>query len=634
MKLEKFKENNRKKKGIIIFTIACVILIAGVFLYKTFAIFQTNLNEDMIEGEVQDIGDLEFAFYIDDGKEDKISKTAPGKNEGYSLDTSSSYCKDMATGKQTGNINWNQERWSAEVKDITATKTKCYLHFSKIYEEGTLNGAIPDLMNGRLIPVVISETEGPNYYVGDKGGKVTKADITSTTSPWYQYSEKKWANAVILKDGVADNYQPGDEIPESEIESYFVWIPRYKYKLKTTESELNNYKTISKTVTSADSVSKFYETAPNQAPNNPYEITFETKDKGEESGTTKDSFHTHPAFIAFDCNGFWVGKFETGYNQNNDSSVMPLTSTSWNTAGAQKNVTDASKVIIKPNVYSWRSIQVANAFYTAYNYKRELESHMMKNTEWGAVAYLTQSKYGRCESDNGSCEEVRINNSENYITGMSAKSAPTCGYTESKEQCNYYESLNALYMDGGTINNYYNKASRESSTTGNYSGVYDMSGGAWEYVMGVMQAGEKEVTPASGRSKTYNSGFTGKYSCYNCDSQIEIENKEGQSWPSSKYYDKYDYKTTNQEWGRGILGDATKEFGPFNSVSYKKTDGTGPVRYVSSYNADVAYFVDSSNPWFIRGAAYSDGTGAGVGAFSYFYGHAYGTTSFRVVLTP
>ena len=36
-----------------------------------------------------------------------------------------------------------------------------------------------------------------------------------------------------------------------------------------------------------------------------------------------------------------------------------------------------------------------------------INTHMMKNIEWGVVAYLTQSKYGRCE--NNECTEVTIN---------------------------------------------------------------------------------------------------------------------------------------------------------------------------------------------------------------------------------
>ena len=48
-----------------------------------------------------------------------------------------------------------------------------------------------------------------------------------------------------------------------------------------------------------------------------------------------------------------------------------------------------------------------------------------------------------------------------------------------------------------------------ASTTGNIYGVYDMSGGSWEYVMGVIKDNSSN-NPMSGNSDTYNSGFTGK----------------------------------------------------------------------------------------------------------------------------
>ena len=53
---------------------------------------------------------------------------------------------------------------------------------------------------------------------------------------WYKYEEKKWANAVILKSGVT--YEIGEVIPEKDIESYFVWVPKYKYKLLLSLSRL------------------------------------------------------------------------------------------------------------------------------------------------------------------------------------------------------------------------------------------------------------------------------------------------------------------------------------------------------------------------------------------------------------
>ena len=121
---------------------------------------------------------------------------------------------------------------------------------------------------------------------------------------------------------------------------------------------------------------------------------------------------------------------------------------------------DSSKVISKPNVYSWREIQVANAFYTSYDYKRDLDSHMMKNTEWGAVAYLQHSAYGSATS-------VRINNNSDYITGYQANEEPTCGYTGTNEECNQY-------CNDGSCNTAYPN-SILTSTTGNISGIYDTS---------------------------------------------------------------------------------------------------------------------------------------------------------------
>ena len=62
MKLEKFTEKDNKRIGIIVFTIVCILLVSGVILYRTFAIFEVKTNQNVINGQVQDIGDLEFAF--------------------------------------------------------------------------------------------------------------------------------------------------------------------------------------------------------------------------------------------------------------------------------------------------------------------------------------------------------------------------------------------------------------------------------------------------------------------------------------------------------------------------------------------------------------------------------------------
>ena len=93
MKLEKFKEKNPKKTGIIIFTVACILLVAGVFFYTSFASFEVKEDFNIINGTVGDLGDLYFVFYVDG----VISKNMPQKGEGYTLDTEKSTCNNGAS---------------------------------------------------------------------------------------------------------------------------------------------------------------------------------------------------------------------------------------------------------------------------------------------------------------------------------------------------------------------------------------------------------------------------------------------------------------------------------------------------------------------------------------------------------
>ena len=149
MKLKKFKETNNKRIGIIAFTIVCIMLVAGAVFYRTFAIFEVKTNQNVINGTVQGMGDIEFAFYQNDGGSDgdKIVKEAPKKEEGYILNTEKSKCIDLTTGEQSSNISWDNEKWEANLKNIKTTKTKCYLHFDKLYIDSTLKGD-----NGRTYP--------------------------------------------------------------------------------------------------------------------------------------------------------------------------------------------------------------------------------------------------------------------------------------------------------------------------------------------------------------------------------------------------------------------------------------------------------------------------------------------------
>ena len=126
-----------------------------------------------------------------------------------------------------------------------------------------------------------------------------------------------------------------------------------------------------------------------------------------------------------------------------------------------------------------------------------------------------------------------------------------------------------------------------------------MSGGAWEYVMGV-----------SGNLTSGNAGIT--------DTNIDY-----------KYYDVYGASSSATDYKHRILGDGTVEFGPFQD--FKDPDNNN--RYKSSWYYDCANFVNSAYPWFYRGGNWADGVTSGIFAFGlddWWGSHA--GVSFRLVL--
>lgn len=404
------------------------------------------------------------------------------------------------------------------------------------YRDTILNGADPILKTG-MIPVII-----------EANGTVKKADVTKK---WYDYDTKTWANAVTVSSDNRSMYQtakPGTVIAESDILTYFVWIPRYKYKLWYVEATDGSTSLDTTKVHSID-------------------IVFESKNTVKSTGNTNGTYLTHPAFTfgEEELNGIWVGKFETGY-----SGATSLTQ-------AQVGTADSNKVVIKPNVYSWRSMNVSNMFATSLNMtadnnvfgiSKDSDTHMMKNTEWGAVTYLSYSKYGKDS-------EVYLNNNKNYLTG--------CGATLSTDASN----TSCLNKYGSKTDNIYNQ-----TTTGNISGIFDMNGCAWEYVMG------------------YNTKATTKYG---------TSGFTDTTFPTGKYMDFYE-STQATEYSKRILGDATGEMGPFfeNNGSW--------------YN-DYAYFLTGEYPWFKRGGYSESGPSVGITGFYYTAGASYTNISFRVAIS-
>ena len=433
-----------------------------------------------------------------------------------------------------------------------------------IYTEVNLDksGAnTPDLVDG-LIPVV--------YY----NNKWVKADESnsSSTYQWYDYDNKKWANAVLVTSTNRSTYQnasAGTSITESDILAYYVWIPRYKYKVWNinkvigTDSYSARTKGIDivfeKSRESTGTINCTYSyAAPSSSANSPNETC---------TGSNGD-YYTHPAFIFGSDNirGFWMGKFEISSSNSSASN------------GGGKTSSLTLKIL--PNVTSWRyntisnfntvvqNMQVSSNIYGLSTSRANTDSHMITNMEWGAVAYLTNSKYGRCT--NGSCTEVTTNNCTSYTTGIGADSVSEGG---SSSTCT--PATNKYNGSKGVL----------ASTTENITGVYDMNGGANKYVMG-------NTSSANGSYTFYPSGSGFSSSWYTSS--------------TAKYVTTYAYDSSNLSnqtaYNRGKLGDATSEV-------VLSTGGTG------GWYGDYTYFSYFNYAWFPRGGMAGYDSRSGIFSF-------------------
>ena len=437
------------------------------------------------------------------------------------------------------------------------------------------SGANNPVLASNMIPVYYDETE--------EVWKKADANNKNSSYQWYSYEsngDKKgmWANAVTVTSTNRTTYlnaAPGTVIPMTDINTMWVWIPRFN---AVTPSNYNG-----------------------GTKDNPgaIDVTFTKVNE-----TAIDAF----TFGNKELSGFWYGKFEVSH------STLASSTTANNLGCTTTTCSNANGIIIKPNVSSLRRNSVSNFFFASRSMEQtgnsfgfvssEVDTHMSKNNEWGAVAYLTQSIYGRC-SNSTTCSEVYINNSSGYYTGRSGGnvggSTPINGtYTDqtSKTQYNTYGFYTyddyLLNYNTNTKGNKVQGKGTGASTTGTIYGIYDMSGGANEYVMGVLA--DTSGNPRSGYVSSNNSGFTGMLS--------DGTTYTGIAFPDSKYYNLYT--------GTSYTGHALTE--------------------TKNWYSDVANFFNTSYPWLLRDGSYNYRT-AGVFSFGSDNGNSYGDYSSHLVIS-
>ena len=620
------------KKELIIITVL-TFLIALTGLFATYAIDTSLSYNDTTEYDMSLSFDLSAStnkqVTIQAGKTKFFDIDVKNSNNGtiqygiaYSMVTPSSLPSGVTIAKSwksanptTGLIETNTTLpVTIAVENTTSTDITISLSIINGYEKGG------DLIvpSGKILITGIHEVKVPRAKIDNSGAnypeltdslipvvynestsKWVKADTASSTSTygWYDYDQKKWANAVLVTENNRSTYQSasvGTTIADTDILAFYVWIPRYKYKVwninKVIGTDSYNAQTTGIDIVFEDGTAStgtisctYSYAAPSSSAGSPNETC---------TGSNGD-YYTHPAFTFADnkLRGFWMGKFEL-------SSSNPATGTSY---GGGKTTSLTPRIL--PNVTSWRNNTLSNYWKVIYDMQKEsniyglttlrtnIDSHMITNMEWGAVAYLTNSKYGRCT--NGSCTEVSINGAWDNSDGGSNYYT----YYTTKTGCGPISSGSTSY--GTTCNAYNTTLGQMASTTGNITGVYDMSGGAIEYAMGNMSS-------SNGTTYTYYASSAGTNFTYSTD--------------TAKYLIPYAYGTTNNNqtaFNRGRLGDATSEV--VTTANY------------GWYN-DYAFFPNSSSSWFHRGGDFSNSRRAGPFHFDRDAGAGYNRSSGRAAL--
>ena len=490
--------------------------------------------------------------------------------------------------KEAAQKTKNAKESEMQEMDDLATQLAALSNTRSVFEGGNWNSTL-----GICTPKLGNNMVGVYWSDGSKNSNGTyKASLTSTAkeitsdqegfswNDWYSYvagdnstdsKNSKWANAKSTVDG-----------------SYFVWIPRYEYKL--TGKEIGG--------TGTDKAGT---------------ITIKFIDKTVKT-PDKEEYKIHPAFTTNlqlggwdkEISGVWVAKYEMSMEQTTDNGAT------WNNVKLKNGniaLSDTTRTVSKPNNYSWNYINISNCFDNSLNYSTlqltGSDSHLMKNSEWGAVAYLAQSEYG-LNGTNIYINNVNLHSSTGAqsvyaITGCAAATADADQVVTEMDTTTKRPKATNVYT-------WTQASGTKASTTGTIYGIFDMSGGTWERTAAIVNNGNLTTFGKSLMNSLIN-GKSSKYvTVYPYDSSVD------KTEANSDIASEKNYKKNTRIYGDGIRETSTA--------------GTGK----TSWYTDHSCFPAVGSPFFLRGGALWDGEDAGL--FYFFRGSgasAYGG-GFRAAL--
>ena len=173
----------------------------------------------------------------------------------------------------------------------------------------------------------------------------------------------------------------------------------------------------------------------------------------------------------------------------------------------------------------------------------------MKNSEWGAVAYLTQSSYGR-DGAEPNINNLNLNNKDGKwiyaVTGFAGIGQSTVAETN-------IVNVHGHKTETGVL----------ASSTGNITGIYDLNGCIWEYVAAYVTSGYVHLV-------TYGTPYT--YTTAEADPTTR----------STKYATAYPYIITGTRYG-----DAVRET-------------SSMLNLMSGWNGVSTTYPQDAYPFFVR----------------------------------
>ena len=439
-----------------------------------------------------------------------------------------------------------------------------------IYDTET--GANNPVLSSGMIPVKY-DTEKENWVI-----------CSSTDKDWYSYStdKKQWAN-VMLSDG--KYYASGADVDttnkalatagtivaEEDLGSMFVWIPRYAYKI--TSGYHNN--------TNGGMDVKFLIGRTDKTIDNSTVVEYNTETTNNYT-QFPDGYVVHPAFENGESTGYqngewkseilgiWVAKFQAGIKTTENDTSQKVTT-----------VSNFYYPIFKGRKFAYNYVTASQCYDLSlslddsgnpYGLTSTSNSHLMKSSEWGAVAYLSISQYGY---SNGSSSNEKAknnlsivnfsnvsaspvsnpNNSSWKITSITGYSAPAGKTAQNVMTYSTVSDLtDSVTGSNGTSYAWNNVLSgsdagdgTKSSTTGNIYGIYDMGGCLADYTASYINA------VGNGNLTTYGKSFANGTSTY-LATAYPYQTDSNITYPT-------DYKDFNSAYpGFGkIFGDALWE---------------------------------------------------------------------------